>query len=360
MPRGVSVGARVLMAIWMPLTLVGAQSGRGAGRTAPEAPPSRAESLLARGRLAAAEKELYAAVDAAPRAPAARGELARYLASRARFTIAEVLFAEALRFGADTASIAQALMTIAPWHAEVDRRRIPGVRLPAAEAAREGARLAARAATNDASQGTSRNRLPPTAGTTADAAATAGGDSPAEMDTATVVFSFANDDRVLGRFELRGRNGTVRATLDPRVNGLLLHSADDAALVPTRFGASGRGAPLLVRELWIGTRRLRGVEARVDPDVPAGEVRLGLDVLWALHPVFDEPRGTMMLPAGSAPGRAPNGARQIPFARSFPGVWHVPAPGLVPSPIESARGRALLAGSKWRFDPEQATVIVER
>ena len=335
MPRGVSVGARVLMAIWMPLTLVGAQSGRGAGRTAPEAPPSRAESLLARGRLAAAEKELYAAVDAAPRAPAARGELARYLASRARFTIAEVLFAEALRFGADTASIAQALMTIAPWHAEVDRRRIPGVRLPAAEAAREGARLAA-------------------------AAATAGGDSPAEMDTATVMFSFANDDRVLGRFELRGRNGTVRATLDPRVNGLLLHSADDAALVPTRFGASGRGAPLLVRELWIGTRRLRGVEARVDPDVPAGEVRLGLDVLWALHPVFDEPRGTMLLPAGSAPGRAPNGARQIPFALSFPGVWLVPAPGLAPSPIESARGRALLAGSKWRFDPEQATVIVER
>jgi hypothetical protein len=56
---------------------------RGPARALPQAAPSRADSLLARGRLWAAEEALYKAVDAAPRAPAARGELGRYLASRA-------------------------------------------------------------------------------------------------------------------------------------------------------------------------------------------------------------------------------------------------------------------------------------
>lgn len=310
----------------VPPVALGAQ--RSTTRTLPEAAPSRADSLLALGRLWAAEEALYAAVDAAPRAPAARGALGRYLASRARFTIAEVLFREALRFGADTPGVSQALMAMAPYRPEVDRRAIPGVRLPAAEAARERARLAAAA--------------------------------PTRTETGTVPFVFAREGGAIGTFDLRGPAGVRRAVLDSRVRGLLVARADDAAFKPRSFGATGAGAPLMIDELWIGGMRLRGVEARVDPSVIEGEVRVGIDLLWHLRPLFDEAKGTMTLSnAGTARRMGPT-AIQIPFALTFPGMELIPTVGESPIALSSPRARALLAMSRWWWDATQATLVVER
>ncbi len=300
-----------------------------AQRALPVAPPSRADSLLARGRLRAAEDELYRAADASPRAPQARGELGRYLASRARFVIADVLFAEALRFGGDTVSIAQALIAIAPFRPEVDRRRIPGMRLPRVEAAREAARLASRA------------------------------ESPLSVSgVVQVPVTFLRDGRALARFEVRGPGGTRTAVLDPSVQGLLVASAADSALAPRTFGAMGAGAPLLVPELFIGAQPLRGVEARVDSTVPAGEVRMGLDVLWFLRPVFDERNGTMTISAELR--KAAPGALHLPFQLGFPGMLVVPVVGQAPVPLASPRGRALLQRSRWWWDGPLATIVIER
>lgn len=77
--------------------------------------PSRADSMLAVGRLAAAEQALYAAADARPRAPEPRGALGAYLASRGRFRIAEILFQEAQRFGADPRTVQRAIAVMAPY-----------------------------------------------------------------------------------------------------------------------------------------------------------------------------------------------------------------------------------------------------
>ncbi len=90
--------------------------------------PSRADSLLAAGRLAAAEAALYAAADARPRDPAARGALAAYLASRGRFAIALVLFDEAQRFGADPARVRLARAAIEPYARAQDA--VPAVTVP--------------------------------------------------------------------------------------------------------------------------------------------------------------------------------------------------------------------------------------
>ena len=311
----------------VPPAALGAQ--RSTTRRLPEAAPSRADSLLAVGRLWAAEEALYAAVDAAPHAPAARGALGRYLASRARFTIADVLFREALRFGADTPGVSQALMAMAPYRPEVDRRAIPGVRLPAAEAARERARLAA-------------------------------ADAPMRTAVGTVPFVFAREGDAIGTFDLRGPAGVRRAVLDSRVRGLLVARADDAALKPRSFGATGAGAPLIIDELWIGGMRLRGVEARVDASVTEGEVRVGIDLLWHLHPLFDEAKGTMTLSnAGTARRMGPT-AIQIPFALAFPGMELIPTVGESPMALSSPRARALLAMSRWWWDATQATLVVER
>lgn len=307
-----------------------------ARRPLPVAPPSRADSLLARGRLRAAEDALYKASDANPRNPAARGELARYLASRARFVIGDVLFAEALRFGADTPSVAQAMMSIAAYRPEVDRRRIPGVRLPAPEAAREAARLAARAAARE----------------------TPRGEAVAPV-TVTVPMRFTSDGSGIGSFEVRGPGGVRRAVLDPYVQGVMIGRADDAALAPRSFGATGDGAPLLIPELWIGTRALRGVEARVEDGLAPDEIRVGIDVLWPLVPLFDERSGTMTLPLERV-RRATADAVQIPIALAFPGIWMVPVVGESPVSIASPRGRALLRESRWWWDASQATIVVER
>lgn len=302
------------------------------------APPPRAESLFAQGRLRAMEEQLYADVARKPRDPAARGALGRYLASRGRFTIAEVLFEEALRFGADTASIAQALMTIALYRPEVDRRRIVGVRLPANERDREIARLNARGAATRAT----------------DSALTVG---------ATVPFTFAEDGRTLGSFTVRGSGGTMRAVIDPRVEGITIARADDPVLAPQRFGVTRDGAPLLIPELWIGTRRVTGLAARVDASLAPDEMRIGIDVLWGWRAQFDERAGTVSLPAADAAMRTPAsapGLTHVPLALGFPGVWLVPSVGRMPVTIESAEGRALLRDSRWRFEPQFATVVVER
>jgi len=83
------------------------------------AKPSRADSMLAVGRLAAAEQALYAAADARPRAPEPRGALGAYLASRGRFRIAEILFQEAQRFGANPRTVQRAIAVMAPYRARM-------------------------------------------------------------------------------------------------------------------------------------------------------------------------------------------------------------------------------------------------
>ena len=68
-----------------------------------------ADSLLAAGRVTAAESLYYAASSASPRDPGPRAALGRYLAARGALRIGAVLLEEARVFGGDTASLARAL-----------------------------------------------------------------------------------------------------------------------------------------------------------------------------------------------------------------------------------------------------------
>lgn len=291
---------------------------------------SRADELLSAGRLAAAEQVLYAAVEAAPRQPAPRGALALYLASRARFRIAEVLFQEALRFGADTALVARALVLMAPYRAPADLRGIPGVRLPSAIAAREETR---------ARHGYVFTLAGP---------------------EATVPIELTEDGRTLARFEARGPYGPVWVTLDPAAEGVSIRSIGDSSVRALSFGGRGPGAPVLIEELWIGPRRLTWLDATIDPTVPPGELRIGLDVLWRFHPIFDERTGTMTLPRVTALPTASAAATRVPFVLRFPGLSLVPVVGQPPFAIEGPEGRAFLRGARWQIDPTTSTVIVER
>ncbi len=302
-----------------------------AGRPAPNAitQASLAQEMLAVGRLAAAERELYAAVAANPRQSAPRGELARYLASRGRFMIAQVLLEEALRFGADTAVVARAMIEMAPYRPATDVKRVPGARPPAALAARERARAGGLAATYDGAE-------------------------------TNVPVTMTEDGRTLLRVVVRTERGTVMATVDPRIDGVAVSAVDDS-LVPVRsFGARGAGAPVLIGEFSIGDRRLAWLDGVVDPQVPRGELRIGLDVLWHLRAIVDERTGTMTLPPRTARVTVTEGSARIPFMLGFPGLWLVEMPWRAPVAIESAEGRAMLRGARWQLDAEAATVNVVR
>jgi hypothetical protein len=232
--RAAAVVAALASGLVLPLAprAAAAQANGPAGtRGVALAAPGRADTLLAQGRLAAAENALYAASDARPRDPAARGALAAYLASRGRFTIALVLFDEAQRFGADPHRIRLAREAILPYTS----------------------------------------------------AAAAG-------EETTVPLTPARTPTLLGLVpvrSVRAAPATQLAGIDPNRTGLTM-----GELAATRFDVQ-RGRPL--RELWVGERRLLRLRVTVDSTLAPDDVRLGLDVLWPLAPRFDERAGVLTL-----------------------------------------------------------------
>ena len=253
--------------------------------------PSRADSMLSAGRLAAAERALYTAVDARPRAPEPRGALGAYLASRGRFRVAEILFQEAQRVGAEPRTVQRAIAVMAPY------------------------RVA----------------------------------HPVEPVVA-VPISATLDRSALFALRVRGTRDDMTALLDPSVRGVVLGRAAVA-----RFAVrAGRVS------VDIGARRLEGLEATVDSLAPPDDLRIGLDVLWGLHPQVDERAGMLTL------GRPPNLAgiagqvEQVPFVLTFPGMLLVPRVGQPPYPLNSREGRALLRGTRWQIDAATATLAIER
>jgi hypothetical protein len=264
----------------------------------PLAPPSRADSLLALGRLAMAEEELYAAVGARPRSPSARGALGAYLASRGRFRIAEILFEEAMRFGADTISVRRAIGRMAPWRLNSS----PGV-----------------------------------------------GESSVE-------FRVVGEGPVLGTVLLRtalnaesAEFAEVRAGLDLRVSGIVVGGP----------ASSGRRAASWRSDVRIGERVIAGVRVSRDTLLAADSVRFGLDVIWGLHPMIDERAGTLTLGRAPSAGRAA-GVQMIPIVIGFPGLTLVTRPGLAPTPLASRAGRAMLRGRRWQIDETNAVLVVDR
>lgn len=329
MIRRLSVATLACLAA-LPISLAAQLPAVGAPPRRAATEPSLAQQYLDVGRLYMAERELYAAVTAAPRQSAPRGELARYLASRGRFRIADVLLDEALRFGADPAIVARARAEMQLYRAPADRKPIPGVRPPAAVIARDAERAA---------KGYVRNW---------------------DGAEATVPMQMTEDAQTLLRFEARTARGPVWVTVDPRTEGVAVSSAADTMFRVQRFGSDMAYEPVLLHELSIGARTLTWIDAVVDPSVRAGELRVGMDQFWQLRPVVDERALAIAFPAlGSSP-TVPAQAQQIPFVLKFPGLMLVPRPGVPPVSIESEGGRALLRGARWWMATDEGTVAIVR
>jgi len=298
---------------------------------------ARGDSLLRRGRIFAAESAYYDAARHAPRDPSARLALGRYLAARGALRIGAVLMEEARFFGGDTKTIAAEL---APVYARLGDYRslaaLPGTPLTAAERARaEWLRDHPPAATGP--------------------------------DSATVSYApDAGGAGGLGRVTLTLGGQAVEATIDPSVRGLVLDTAWSRRAEDVKaFGArqsggapASIGAALAVK---LGDVTLANVPARFAPQGTGGRAgaRVGLDVLGALAPTFDERERRLTLRRSGRVAPALPG-EHLPTLTFASGVW-LGAPALGGSAsLATDRARGQLRGTRWTMDARRGEIIVER
>lgn len=281
---------------------------------------SPADSAIAEGRIADAERLLFAASSAAPRDPAARGALGRFMAARGRLRVGAVLLGESRQFGGDASEIDPLLGRIYAWLG--DWTSTAALRQYAA------------------------------AGPLHERALWLAAHTPSRggADTASVALE-PNEMEGLGRIELTIGGVPVQVDIDPTVDGLVLPPTPEVANESKQFGMRGKATVAVVYAVGIGSIHLKNVAATL---VPGARPTIGLDVLAPLMPTFDASAHLLSMrlnpvqPQGDA----------LPFLLGFPGVRLAARAGEPPAAMESAAGRAALRGSRWTFDLRRGAIVV--
>src|SRR5690242_8533720 len=251
--------------------------GRAGGQFGGGVP--QADSMLATGRVSAAESLYYAASSARPRDAVARAALGRYLAARGALRIGAVLLEEARQFGGDTAGIARSLVLI--YASLGDYRALASLpRSPLSTAAQTRVRWLV--------------SHPPVL----------------EFPDTVIVLNYKPlaDRSGIGVISLGIGEHPLDALIDPRVSGLLLRGTAARRRAGLRvFGDDSSGTVAIVSELHLGDVTLSNVPARLDTSTTAStkhgrqNVVIGLDVLRLLTPTFDPTMQTITLRRGQIP-----------------------------------------------------------
>jgi hypothetical protein len=233
---------------------------------------ARADSLLAAGRVAAAEALYYEVLRVRPRDPAARAALGRYLASRGRLKPGAVLLEEARLFGGDTASIARLL---APLYESLGEYRalatLPRSPLSTAEQARVRWLVS----------------HPPVL------------EFPDSV--ARIPYKPLADGTGLGVILAGIGERVVPARIDPAATGVVVSGPGAKRYRGVRtFGEDSSGVVAIVPELHVGDVTLSNVPARLKVDATKRskarvDVSIGLDVLRRLAPTFNPAGDTLTL-----------------------------------------------------------------
>lgn len=278
----------------------------------------RAEMLVERGQLWAAESVYYAAVRARPRDPWPRLNLARHLMARGAAKVAAALYEEARFFGADqrlfAGELGFAYERAGMWRALAS---MPGAPLPRGETRRAEWMLAHPTGVNGPD--TVEIAWVPVRGDTvalAALAATVGG------DTATLV-------------------------VDATIRGLVV---DTSWLRRPGVRAFGNGAggpvtaiPAVLDAVVIGGMVLTNVPVHAAPLALPGRILAGLDWLGDRAATFDRVRMRIALVRSPGDPRKVSGAR-VPTVYTADGLCLV-MDGLVP--VAGTRAITALGASRW-------------
>jgi hypothetical protein len=281
-----------------------------------------ADSLLAEGKLAAAESSYYAEARAQPRNPTVRAALGKFLAARGGVRAGAVLVDEARFFGGDSSALARVLV---PLYVRLgDYKELvaltPNVLTPAE---RQRARwLATRP-------------------------------SEARLRDTVVILSYRamGDGRGLGTIMLRVGKAELPAIIDPRVSGLVLPASARADV--RAFGAQGRNTLAVAETVQIGGVVLSNVPVLLG--TPDETARIGFDVLASYFPGFDPARGILTLRRVSRRSPSPTGVR-VPALFDADGMrlliggrWHSST---------AASASMLMATRRWIWDGKLGDVVL--
>jgi len=278
-----------------------------------------ADSLLAVGRVAAAESALYAASSARPRDPGARARLGQFIALRGGTRAGAVLLEEARQFGGDSAMIAEALAPLykrlADYRALIalqPSRLTPNERLRAEFLVSNPTRTVIR---------DSVSRMPYRAGRRA--------------GFGTVLLR-------IGRAELA-------AVIDPATTGLVVPASmrSDVRI----FGDSASRVGVVSAR--IGTQMFENISATLATgDEPT---RIGFDILSTFSPTFDPRAGRITLHRPERRWRPGPGTRmpalydESGIRLLFNGLWTLSS---------APNASQLLAGRAWTWDARRGDVVL--
>ena len=291
----------------------------------------QADSLLASGRVAAAESLYYAASSAHPRDAVARAALGRYLAARGALRIGAVLLEEARLFGGDTAGIARSLVPI--YGSLGDYRAL--ATLPASPLS-----------------DVERKRVGWLVG---HAPVLEFPDSVAVLDYRPVT-----DGSGLGVISVTVAERRIDAVIDPRVTGVVLRGSARRRRGLKVFGTDSSGAIAVVPELRLGDVALTNVPARLENDLPLVKgapplSSIGLDVVQRLAPTFDPNAKTITLRRTGQVAPGTTGTR-LPILLATAGLlvlvdgqWQ---------PMWSRSAADLLATRRWTLDAKRGVVVL--
>lgn len=281
-----------------------------------------ADSLLAEGKLAAAESAYYAEARARPRNPVVRAALGKFLAARGGTRAGAVLLDEARFFGGDSAALARALVPL--YVRLADYKELVALQpnvLTAAE------RLRARWLSTRPSE--------------------------ARLRDSVVILTYRpiGDGRGLGMLMIRLGKSELTAIIDPRVSGLVLPSSSRADV--RTFGAQGRNTLAVVETLRVGGVTFTNVPVLLgNPDETA---RIGFDVLTPYFPGFDPLKGILTLRRVSRRSPSPAGIRMPALFDDngmrllIGGRWH---------PSTAASASMLLVSRRWIWDGKLGDVVL--
>ena len=290
---------------------------------------ARADSLLRRGRVFAAETLYYYAVRKAPRDPVARLALGRYLAARGALRIGAVLMEEARFFGGDPKTVGTYL---APVYARLGDYKalsaLPGSPLPYAQRAR--------------AEWLGEN-----------------GQAIAGPDSAVVALT-AGDSGSFGAIALVIGGDTVQASIDPRVQGMLLDTAWLRRKTVKRFAATfdndWRNVGGVALSVDVGPFTLSNVATGFAPTGDLHRARVGLDFIAQLAPTLDPAAKTILLRksgriANTAPGE------RIPTLTYPGGLWLVARDGVWP--LGGTNATTTIGTRPFTLNAKRGELIIE-
>lgn len=281
-----------------------------------------ADSLLAEGKLAAAESAYYAEARAKPRDPVIRAALGKFLAARGGVRAGAVLVDEARFFGGDSTALARVLV---PMYVRLGEYKelvalTPNVLTPAE-------RQRARWLTTRPSE--------------------------ARLRDSVVILSYRamGDGRGVGTIMLRVGKAEYPAIIDTRVSGLVLPASARADV--RSFGAQGRNALAAADSVRIGGVTFSNVPVLLG--TPDETARIGFDVLAPYFPGFDPAKGLLTLRRVSRRSPSPAGVR-VPALFDVDGMrlliggrWHSST---------AASASMLLATRRWIWDAKLGDVVL--